>query len=156
MLVPQLAFGSGPADNGQPLARSSTAISDIALQENGLLEGQVLDTQGIPVTGVPVAVVQQGKAVAVTKTNTSGRFAFEGLGGGLFQVVTQQGGAAYRLWAPGTAPPSAPTDALIVNGDTVVRGGMGGGLLSNPWFLGGVVAAAVAIPLILDDDDDAS
>jgi hypothetical protein len=25
--------------------------------------------------------------------------------------------------------------------------------LSNPWVLGGIVAAAIAIPLALDDDD---
>lgn len=156
MLVPQVALGIGPVDSGQPFAHSATAISDIALQENGLLKGQVLDTQGAPVAGIPVAVVQQGKVAAVSKTNTTGRFAFEGLKGGVFQVVTHQGGATYRLWAPRTAPPSAQTDALIVNGDTVVRGAAGGGFLSNPWVLGGIVTAAIAIPLILDDDDDAS
>ena len=38
-------------------------------------------------------------------------------------------------------------------------GGFGGGvmgLVSNPWFVGAVVAAAIAIPLAVDDDDDAS
>jgi hypothetical protein len=158
MLFPQVACGIGPVDSGQALAYSSTAIRDIALQENGLLKGQVLDTQGAPVTGVPVAVVQQGKVIAATKTDATGHFAITGLKGGVFQVVTAQGGAAYRLWAPRTAPPAAQADALIVNGDTVVRGGMGGaGFLSNPWVLGGIVAAAIAIPLAMDDgDDDAS
>jgi hypothetical protein len=28
------------------------------------------------------------------------------------------------------------------------------GLISNPWVVGGVVAAAIAIPLALDDDND--
>ena len=38
-------------------------------------------------------------------------------------------------------------------------GGVGGGLLgflSNPWVIAGGIAAAIAIPLALDDDDDAS
>lgn len=156
MLVPQVALGVGPMDGGQSLV---PAIRDIALQENGLLKGQVLDTQGAPVTGAPVAVVQQGKVIAAARTDTAGRFAIGGLKGGVFEVVTERGGAAYRFWAPHTAPPSAQADALIINSDTVVRGGMGGGaigFLSNPWVLGGIAAAAIAIPLALDDDDDAS
>lgn len=155
ILVPQLAFGIGPADGRQAVAHPTAAVSDIALQDNGLLQGQVLDMQGAPVKGVPVAVVQQDKLIAAAKTDTNGRFAIAGLSGGVFQVVTAKGGAAYRLWAPNTAPPAAQAGALIVNGDTVVRGGMNGGVLgflSNPWVLGGIVATAIVLPIVLDDD----
>jgi len=155
MLAPQVAFGVGPMDSEPTLAPSPNVIQDIALHENGLLKGQVLDTQGAPVKGVRVAVVQQGKVITGTTTDTSGRFAIAGLRGGMYQVVTPQGAAAYRLWAPNTAPPAAQADALIVNGATVVRAGMGGGgvvgFLSNPWVLGGIVAAAIAVPLAMDD-----
>lgn len=157
MLVPRLAFGVGPVDGGRTLAPSPAGISDIALQENGQLKGRVLDTQGAPVLGVPVAVAQQGRVIAVTKTDNAGRFAIAGLKGGVFEVVTTQGGGAYRLWAPRTAPPAAQTNALIINGDTTVRANLGGngplGWAMNPWVLGGVVAAAITIPLVLDDDD---
>jgi len=158
VLLPQLALGAGTVKPGQSVL--STAVRDVALQEGGLLKGQVLDTQGAAVAGIPVAVVLQGKPIATTKTDASGGFAVAGLGGGIYQIVTPQGGAAYRLWAPRTAPPAATTSALIVNGDNVVRGGVGGGgligFLANPWVLGGIVAAAIAVPLVLDDDDDAS
>jgi len=153
MLVPQVAFGVGPVDGGKSLVPD---IRDIALQENGLLKGQVLDTQGAPVTGAPVAVIQQGKVIAAAKTDINGHFAIAGLKGGVFEVVTEQGGAAYRFWAPRTAPPAAQADALIINGGTAVRGAMGGGaigFLSNPWVLGLIAAGAIAIPLALDDDD---
>jgi hypothetical protein len=49
---------------------------------------------------------------------------------------------------------------MIAPNQTVVRGQMGLGnggsalsWLANPWVLAGVVAAAIAIPLALDDDD---
>jgi hypothetical protein len=69
----------------------------------------------------------------------------------------------YRLWAEQTAPPAANDGVLVVHGDDAVRGNScnpcGGGLLgvlANPWVLAAIVAAAIAIPLALDDDDDAS
>ncbi|MBC8868807.1 MAG: carboxypeptidase regulatory-like domain-containing protein [Planctomycetes bacterium] len=154
MLAPQVAFGAGPGQGGQTLMPAQ--VRDVALQENGLLNGQVLDTQAAPVAGAPVVVGQQGKVIAETRTDATGRFAVAGLKGGIYQVVTVEGGAVYRAWAPHTAPPAVQSDALIVSGDTVTRGAMNGGalgFLANPWVLGGIVVAAVAIPLALDDDD---
>jgi hypothetical protein len=42
------------------------------------------------------------------------------------------------------------------DGGPVAGGGHGGfvGLISNPWFVGAVVAAAIAIPLAVSDSDD--
>jgi len=158
VLLPQLALG---ADTFQPSQSAlNTAVRDVALQTDGLLKGQVLDMQGAPVPGIPVVVVRQGKPIATTKTGADGSFSVAGLSGGVYQIVTAQGGAVYRLWAPRTAPPGATASALIVNGDTVVRGGMGGGgligFLANPWVLGAIVATAIALPLVLDEDEDAS
>jgi hypothetical protein len=45
----------------------------------------------------------------------------------------------------------------VLPNTNVVRGQFGGGgmlgWLANPWVLAAVVAAAIAIPLALDDDD---
>ena len=43
----------------------------------------------------------------------------------------------------------------MVKGQNVVRGANAPILafLANPWVLAGIVAAAIAIPLALDDDD---
>ena len=135
----------------------SSTVRDVALQEGGLLTGQVLDGAGAPVAATPVAVVDQDRAVATALTGEDGRFAIRGVKAGVYQVATAKGVTVCRLWAPRTAPPSAQADALVVNGDTVVRGGVGGGgvigFLSNPWVLAGIVAAAIAVPLALDDDD---
>ena len=117
--------------------------------------------------GTAVALIAQGRAVASTQTGADGRFAIAGVKAGVYEVATSNGVTVCRLWAPRTAPPAAQADALVVHGDTVVRGGDAGGwgkvggggvigFLSNPWVLGGIVAAAIAVPLILDDDDNAS
>ena len=156
MILSQFAYA---ASAGQAAGPMSSTVRDVALQEGGLLTGQVLDGAGAPVAATPVAVVDQDRAVATALTGEDGRFAIRGVKAGVYQVATAKGVTVCRLWAPRTAPPSALPDALVVNGDTVVRGAMGGGgggvigFLSNPWVLGGIVAAAIAIPLILDDDD---
>ncbi|MFV2068550.1 MAG: carboxypeptidase regulatory-like domain-containing protein [Pirellulales bacterium] len=139
----------------QPLVR------DIALQSSGVLQGQVLDTQGIPRAGVQVALTQHGKPVSMASTGRDGRFQMANLTGGVYEIQTPMGSNVYRLWAPRTAPPSAQDGVLVVAGDEVVRGfgNFGGGalgLLANPWVLAGIVAAAIAIPLAISDNNDAS
>jgi hypothetical protein len=159
MLTAQLAQAA------QPLVR------DVALQTSGVLQGQVLDTQGTPQAGMQVALTQQGKPVAMTQTSQDGRFQMAELKAGVYEIQTPMGVNVCRLWAPQTAPPSAQDGVLVVAGDDVVRGGgacgkgaggkggiLGGGgggalgFLANPWVLGGLVAAAIAIPLAIDDD----
>lgn len=153
MILPQFAYA---ASSGQPARPVSAAVRDVALRDGGYLTGQVLDAAGAPVAATPVAVVNQGRAVATALTGQDGRFTIVGVKAGVYEVATTKGVTVCRLWAPQAAPPSASPDALIVNGDTVVRGGVGGGgvigFLSNPWVLAGIVAAAIAIPLALDDD----
>ena len=157
MVLPQSAF----AASTQLSRPASTAVRDVALHDGGSLTGQVLDVSGTPVSGTAVAVIGQGGPVASTQTSADGRFAISGVKAGVYEVATTNGVTVCRLWAPRTAPPAAQSDALVVHGDTVVlRRSIGGGgvigFLSNPWVLGGIVAAAIAIPLLLDDDDDAS
>lgn len=155
MVLSQFAYA---ASAGQPARPIPSIVRDVVLQEGGILTGQVLDAAGAPVAATPVAVVDQDRAVATALTGDDGRFAMTGVKAGVYQVATAKGVTVCRLWAPRTAPPSALPDALVVNGETVVRGAMNGGggvigFLSNPWVLAGIVAAAIAVPLALDDDD---
>jgi hypothetical protein len=164
VLLPQAAQAAATQ-----LARaSSSAVRDVALRDGGRLTGQVLDAAGAPVADTAVAVVDRGQVLASARTTADGRFAITGVQAGVCEVATTNGVTVCRLWAPRTAPPAAQQDALVIHGNTVVRGGddcatcppagkasRGGviAFLSNPWVLGGIVAAAVAIPLALDDDD---
>ncbi|MCY2992712.1 MAG: carboxypeptidase-like regulatory domain-containing protein [Planctomycetota bacterium] len=157
ILIPHVALGAGATVShvAEPRnAAGAIAIYDVALRPGGVLQGQVVDPQGRPAAATRVVLAQEGKPTDATQTDVQGRFTFTGLKGGLYQLATAQGGGMYRLWTPGAAPPAAHTDALVVSGDAVVRGGMGNGgivsFLANPWVLGAIVAAAIAVPLALD------
>jgi hypothetical protein len=151
MMLPSSGFATEPIAEH---ARSAVSIIDVALSEDGILRGQVLDLQGAPMMQTTVAVVQQGEVMATTQTDAQGRYTFDGLNTGLYQVVTEQGLTVCRVWTAEAAPPSALAETLVVDGLQTVRGGMSGrpwgSFLSNPWVLGGIVAAAIAVPLALD------
>jgi hypothetical protein len=148
-------------------ARSATTIRDVALAQGGLLVGQILDEQMKPVPGAKIAIQTEGFTAAATETDADGVFAVAGLRGGVHQVVTEQSIQDCRLWAAGTAPPRAGSHLrLIPSQGTVVRGHWGPPpeptwkrLATNPFVIGGVVATAVAVPVIwnnIDDDDEGS
>jgi hypothetical protein len=151
---PQIT-SSAPAASAAPAG----VVRDLALQPGGEMKGKVLDAQGQPCARVAIRVVRTSdeNAVATTQTDVQGQFAVNGMTGGLYRLETPAGASIYRLWAPNTAPPAAVNSALVLQGDPTVRGNLGGiGWLG--WTLIGLgVAAAVAIPLALtDDNDDAS
>jgi len=126
-----------------------------------LLVGQVVDSQGVIKPGVPVSIQFAGKEVVTTTTDSNGIFAARGLRGGQYQLMTSQGGSVCRFWAPETAPPSAKPAALVVSGNEVVRGQVGGPMNTwkgwvkqHPYIVAGTVVSAIAIPLALADDFD--
>ncbi len=143
------------APQASALRTSQASLIDVALQAEGTFHGRVVDASGRAQPGVEVALVQRQQAVASTTTDAEGQFAFSGVRGGVYEVTTLGGSEAVRLWAPRTAPPAAQNALLLTGGGDVVRAQLWGGL-SNPWVLGGIVAAAIAIPLALSNDDDAS
>jgi hypothetical protein len=154
-----------------PLAMAApptvAAPNDVALRTDGLLVGQVIDQQGVAKAGMPVSIQFAGKEVAKTTTDANGVFAAKGLRGGQYQFVTPTGASVCRLWAPNTAPPSARPGALVVSGNEVLRaqgpdcscqsGGpmhaWVGWVKTHPYITAGTVAAAIAIPIALADDD---
>ena len=147
--LPQPLLAAGPA--GQ-----TPVVTDVALSDGGVLFGQVVDAQGSAKASVPVFIRAGDRELAVSKTDGAGYFAFSGLRGGVYQLTAAEGLGAYRLWAPDTAPPAAQPGALIVAGQDLVRGNLYrpqfGRLrfwLSNPWVVGGIVATAVAVPVII-------
>lgn len=148
---------------GQAAQAARPIIRDIALQPGGVLNGQVLNEQAVAQGQAQIAVVYQGKPLTVTETDKEGRFLLAGLEPGVYELHLAQGGGAFRVWAPRTAPPAADQGILLVQDSRVVRGIFhGGGLhnggghfgwLANPWVLAGIVALAIALPLALDGDD---
>jgi hypothetical protein len=142
-------------------APADAAVTDIALRPGGVLVGQVVDPQGVATAGTPVTIEFAGKEVARTTTDEHGVFAAQGLRGGQYKITTIEGSNECRLWAPETAPPSARPAALVVKGKDLVRGVPGGGVfqswkewcMAHPYITAGTVATAVAVPIIIADDD---
>jgi hypothetical protein len=162
MVIPPSAFAVEPA----------TVATDVALRPGGLLVGQVVDRQGVP-QGNRIVSIQYGPHEVVrTTTDQNGTFAAQGLRGGQYQLVTHEGVSVCRLWAPNTAPPVARPAALLVSGNQIARGQWGASpdascghpvgplhgsiewVKAHPYITAGVVAAAIAIPIALADDDD--
>ncbi len=145
-------------------------VVDVALGANGTLRGQLLDRQGrqLPVSQI---LVTNGHQTWNTYTDEQGHFRVEGLVGSTYQVQAAGQIQIVRAWAEGTAPPHALDALLLVHDNPVVLGQHCGSPvcgsmvcaakhpLANPFILGGLVAAAVAIPVAIhngDDDDPAS
>jgi hypothetical protein len=150
VLSSQLAQAAGP------VVLTPSRIADVALTSAGELRGQVLDTQGVPQPNIKVSIGQANQQPILVTTGSDGEFSVRGLSGGVYAVRTLQGSSVYRVWAPRTAPPSAQRGVLVVNNGQVVRGLAGARMLANPWVMGLVVAAAIAIPLAIDSGDDSA
>jgi hypothetical protein len=163
---PQLLFaGEQVAKSPAVVARSAvTAPADVALQEGGVLTGQVVNTAGQPQAFTPVSLVTSGKEIARATTDSQGQFRVASLKGGVYQVSTNGSQGVYRFWAPRTAPPTSISGLNLVSGQEVLRGQMGGGPFSamgqwiaeHPIITAGAIATAIAVPIVLDDNNDPS
>jgi hypothetical protein len=165
MVLPVSAAGAEPT---RDYPNQRPAIKDAALGKSGILRGSVYNAQGVPLPGVDVAVLTiDGKAVQ-SRTTEKGEFAVGGLKGGVYQVMAGQGSQVIRAWSEGTAPPTAQRQVLVISDPRVAVGQYEPGTfgyflqeakytLSNPLVMGGIIAAAVAIPVAIhnaNDDDE--
>jgi len=163
------------------IVQSSTSASitqaltvfDVAIQSDGLLHGQIVDKQGRPLVAAEIQIQSSTADKPFrTQTDAQGRFQMAGLSGAIYSLQVGQQSQLLRVWATGTAPPSATTGVLFVQDSDVVlaqncgspvcgssvgagrRGGFIKQALSNPWVVGGLVAAAIAIPVAIHNADD--
>jgi hypothetical protein len=126
-------------------------IADVALHDGGLLVGQMVNGQNAPQSGIHISLQDtQNREVGAALTDRQGSFAIAGVRGGVYQLVSPQGRQVYRLWLPGTAPPSAQQGILLVAPGQTVRGVLGdGSFITNPLVIVGGIVAATAIPVIV-------
>lgn len=172
---------SFPAVAAEATAKTSATrkVVDVKLNDDGAVLGRLVDRQGKPIANVTVNVASKYTKVA-TKTNNEGFFAAKGVKSGELALQVANQTQVVRAWDAKMAPPSAAPGALLVVGDAVrgqcqagcqgcsscagggggglsglFGGGLGGGgsMLASPLVIGAGVAAAIAIPLALDDDD---
>lgn len=149
-----------------PRPAAKPKVFDVELQKDGVLLGQVVDAQGAPQVKMPVSLVQGDKTLAATATNRGGFFAVRRVPAGTYRLAAGKTQGVYRLWAKGTSPPGSQPGTLMVVGQGPSRGQNGGSgpighWLSNPWVIGALIAAAIAIPVAIhnhqiDHDEPAS
>ena len=152
MLVPPSAlYAANETAAGSQVAAPR---ADVALADGGTLHGQAVDAQGSPISGKAVSLWQGDRQLARAVTDSSGRFRLNGLRGGTYRIVVGQTSGFYRLWVANTAPPSAKPAALVVVDGRQVLGQRGplGHWLTNPWVIAGLVAAAIAIPVAIHNN----
>jgi len=144
------AAGTDVGSKQDAHVRAPTVV-DVALDEAGSLRGQVVDPQGKPVVGAGLSIHQLDRRIAATVSDQSGHFLVTGLRGGMYRIVAGEATGAYRFWAPDTAPPSARAEVLLVVDKQQVLGQCRRlpQWLCNPWVVGGIVMAAVAIPIVV-------
>lgn len=173
VLQPQFLFAAEQPAARAPVpsqAARAMAVVDVELQANGLLVGQLVDSQGRALSAAEIQLTSNQKKWNVL-TDQQGRFQLEGMSGATYTVQSGQQVQLMRAWAPGTAPPSSAKGLLFVqNSDVILAQNCASPVcgsavskakhpLANPWIIGGLVAAAVAIPVAIhnaDDDDPAS
>lgn len=129
---------------------------DVQLGADGSLTGKLVDRQGKALSHADVQIA--GKHVrTIVRTDSNGVFHLTGVKVGEYAFNVGSNSQIVRIWNTDTAPPQAVQSALIVVGDTV-RGQhhysmFGPGNAAKAWIIGAGIAAAIAIPLALDDDD---
>ena len=167
VVSPALSYG---AETEVKDSETKVSLRNVELTKAGTLEGQVLTTAGVAVADAKVVVRSQTDVRKVGQelvTDRNGRFIAAGLKTGTCIVETGDETYAVRVWQTGTAPPkSLKNVALVRHSQGTVRGNwltdnrLAAGIRSltprQKLCLGVLVGAAIAIPIALDDDDDAS
>lgn len=158
MLLSPVAMAAEPLP-----APIRTTPSDVALGDGGVLVGQVVDAQGVALAMETVTLADHQQEIARVRADQDGRFSVPDLKGGVYRIAARGQESMYRLWAPNTAPPAAQQRVMFVVGDQVVRGqygvtpgpfsSMAQWVADHPLITGSAIAAAIAIPIALDDDD---
>jgi len=177
MLIPSPCFELVRAEDLRVAPTTPRVVfADAVLDVDGKLIGQVVDGNGAGLAKTTVHLRQHQQTIATATTDEQGEFAAGPLRGGVYQVSAHESSYTLRLWTSGTAPPQAVAKVQLNQGNVVraqsctrsnceipgCSGDCGGfaagplGFITHPLFIAAAIAAAIAIPLALDDDDDAS
>ena len=165
---PQFLFAAEqPTASAPSTPARAMAVVDVELQPDGLLLGQLVDGQGRPLSATTIQLTSKQKKWQV-QTDQQGRFQLKNMTGATYTVQSGQQVQLVRAWAPGTAPPSATKGLLFVqDGDLVLAQHCASPVcgsavaaakhpLANPWVVGGLVAAAIAIPVAIHNSNNDS
>lgn len=145
-------------DKPKEQRRAAMAL-DVVLGARGTLSGELRDRQGRIRPRIPVVLWKGENVVQRVRTDTKGRFQFAGLRVGVYRVIAPDASVGCRAWTAKIAPPAARQSLLLVADDVSARGQqpLKERFVANPFVMGTVIAAAIAIPIAIHNsgDDDA-
>lgn len=110
------------------IQKATTSAADVALHPGGIIDGQLTNKSGEARSHTPISLIsvvvanRQVTVVSSTTSDKNGRFVFRSVRPGSYELRTNDGRRVVRLWAPGTAPPSAEQTVQVVEQSQVVRG----------------------------------
>ncbi len=139
LLMPQATFANERSHR--------SPIRDVALQQAGTLHGAILSEQGQHAVGQTVSLTASGELVADAVVGADGKFAIAGLRPGVYSVAVGDSQNVIRLWSETAAPPSATPELLLVDQQSQVVRGKGGGHLpsfDHPGLVTGLLPALQA------------
>jgi len=151
------AVADDPAGAARPVSAPRLVTRDVDLGNGQTLRGQLVDLEGRPLANQTIVAVQGDGQIATAVSDGEGRFAFDGLTAGVYQVQSAQSLALCRCWANNTAPPAAVDEILLVADGATVRGQRPiGEILSGPVLIALIIAAAIAIPIAIHESQDSA
>ena len=130
---------------------------DVVLLPGNVIAGEVIAADGTRQADAEVVVSVGRYEVTRVSTNKAGEFSVEVPRGGAYVIASGSNASVVRAWTAKGAPPHAQHRVTLAPQTTIVRaqGPVGGGI--NP-LLGGLllagIAAAIAIPIVLNNRDD--
>lgn len=134
-------------------------VSNVALQDN-VLQGALVDASGQAIAEASVTLSRMDQVIDQQVTDAEGRYAFENVQAGYYQVRSAAGMELVRTWEADSAPNGARQGVIQTADRNVARGQFGqhGLTGAQKLMIGGVIGAAIAIPIAVsnNDDDDAS
>lgn len=130
---------------------------DVVLLPGNVISGEVISADGIPQPEVEVVVSVGRHEVSRATTNQAGEFAVKVPRGGAYVIASGTSASVVRAWTATAVPPHALHRVTLAPQATIIRaqGPVGGGV--NPLLgllLVGGIAAAIAIPVALNNRDD--
>ena len=142
---------TAPATSQAPVVPT---IGDVALAEGNTLWGEVVGTDGKAIDGAMVRIAQSGRSASTVSTSEDGLFAVPNMRPGVYEIGTGTTNGVYRIWSPGTAPPAAVPSVRMVAEQDIVRAQreFGSWLKENKFIIGGIMAAAIAIPIAVHNN----
>jgi hypothetical protein len=149
---------SRPSAPSRTTGHRAPEVSDVRLDENGSLKGIVIGPYGQSMPRQAVVLSLANRELARTASDKSGRFELPGLRGGVYQLSVGDSHHVYRVWQANAAPPISAAEVTLLAPGTVQRGQrpIGELFIFNPLVLGVIIAAAIAIPIAVNNSRSAS